>query len=85
MPTTPAFAVELFRYRGAAKDGSTLAMAEAGDAIRHALQGKSGADAIGALFKVIQSYMAEHLGRYNATTGAQSQGLENPLLAAPPD
>ncbi len=61
---------------------ATLAMTEATDALRDALQGKSGADAIGALFTSLRSYIAEHPGRYNATTGAQLQGSDDPLLAA---
>jgi len=61
---------------------ATLAMTEAGDALRDALQGKSGADAIGALFTSLQSYIAEHPGRYDATTSAKLQGSDDPLLAA---
>lgn len=61
---------------------ATLAMTELGDALRDALQGKSGVDAIGALFTALRSYIAEHPGRYNATTGAQFQGSDDPLLAA---
>ena len=61
---------------------ATLAMTEFGDALRDALQGKSGADAIGALFTAIQSYIAEHPGRYYAATSAQLQGRDDPLLAA---
>jgi len=61
---------------------ATLAMTELGDALRDALQGKSGADAIVALFTALQSYIAEHPGRYYATTGAQFQGRDDPLFAA---
>ena len=39
---------------------ATLAMTELGDALRDALQGKSGADAISALFTTLQSYIAQH-------------------------
>lgn len=60
---------------------ATLAMTEFSDALRDALQGKSRADAIGALFTALRSYIAEHPGRYNATTGAQLQGSDDPLLA----
>src|ERR1700760_2198966 len=45
---------------------ATLAMTELGDAVREALQGKSGADAIHALFKTFQLYIAKHPGRYSA-------------------
>ncbi len=42
---------------------ATLAMTELGDALRDALQGKSGADAIGALFTAIQSADVRFDGR----------------------
>lgn len=61
---------------------ATLALTELGDALRDALQGKSGAKAIAALFTAVQSYIDEHPGRYSATIGAQFQGPEDPLLAA---
>ena len=61
---------------------ATLAMTELGDAVRDALQGKSGADAIRALFTAVQSYIAEHPGRYDATTGAEFQGQDDPLFVA---
>ena len=61
---------------------ATLAMTELGDTLRDALQGKSGAKAITALFTVVQSYIEEHPGRYSATIGAQFQGPDDPLLAA---
>ncbi len=61
---------------------ATLAMTELGDALRDALQGKSGAEAIGALFRALQSYIDEHPGRYAATTGAKLQGDDDPMLAA---
>jgi hypothetical protein len=60
----------------------TLAMTELGDVLRDALQGKSGADAISALFTALQSYIAEHPGRYYATSSAQLKGRDDPLLAA---
>jgi AcrR family transcriptional regulator len=61
---------------------ATLAMTELGDAVREALQGKSGADAIGALFTTFQTYIAEHPGRYSAFNAAEYQGSDDPLLAA---
>ena len=61
---------------------ATLAMTEFGDALRDALQGKSGVKAIQALFAAVQSYIDEHPGRYSATIGAQFQGPDDPLLAA---
>jgi AcrR family transcriptional regulator len=61
---------------------ATLAMTELGELLRDALQGKSGAAAIGAFFMVVQSYVAKHPGRYEATTGAEFQGPEDPLYVA---
>jgi AcrR family transcriptional regulator len=61
---------------------ATLAMIELGDALRDTLQGKSGVDAIGELFRAMQSYVAEHPGRYAVTAGAEFQGDDDPLLAA---
>jgi AcrR family transcriptional regulator len=61
---------------------ATLAMNEAVDVLRDALQGKSREDAIAALFLALQSYIAEHPGRYSATTDAKFQGSDDPLLAA---
>jgi AcrR family transcriptional regulator len=61
---------------------ATLAMTEFGDALRDALQGKSRAAAIAALFTTYQSYIAEHAGRFNAITGMQFDGPEDPFLAA---
>lgn len=61
---------------------ATLAMTELGDALRDALQGKSRADAIGAIFTALRSYIAVHPGRYSATTGARLQSGDDPLFAA---
>ena len=61
---------------------ATLAMTELGDALRDALQGTAGADAIGALFTTLRAYIAEHPGRYHATVGAPFRGPGDPLLAA---
>lgn len=61
---------------------ATLAMTELGDALRDALQGKSGAHAIKALFMAMRFYIAKHPGRYFATVAAQFQGRDDPLLAA---
>jgi AcrR family transcriptional regulator len=61
---------------------ATLAMSELGETVRDALQGKSGSDAIAALFTALRSYIGQHPGRYSATTGAQFQGDGDPLLIA---
>ena len=61
---------------------ATLAMTEVGDALREALQGKSGVDAIRALFEAMHTYIVDHPGRYAATVEARLQGPDDPLLAA---
>ena len=61
---------------------ATLATTELGDALRDALQGRSGAAAVGALFTAVRSYIIEHPGRYHATIGAEFRGRDDPLLAA---
>lgn len=61
---------------------ATLAMSEFGDELRGALQGKSGLDALTALFTVLRSYATRHPGRYTSTTGAEFTGPDDPLLTA---
>lgn len=61
---------------------ATLAMNEFGDALRDALQGKAGFDALAALFTTLRTYVERHPGRYSATTGAEFQGENDPLLEA---
>jgi AcrR family transcriptional regulator len=61
---------------------AALAMDEFGDALRDALQGKAGVDALAAMFTTLRSYITEHPGRYSATVGAQFHGQDDPLLAA---
>lgn len=61
---------------------ATLAMTEVGDVLRETLQGKSGVDAIRALFEAMHAYIVEHPGRYAATVEARLQGGDDPLLAA---
>jgi AcrR family transcriptional regulator len=61
---------------------ATQAMTELGNAIREALQGRSGHDALTALLAATRSYVAAHPGRYAATIGAEFTGPEDPLLAA---
>ena len=61
---------------------AALAMTELGEAVRDALQGKSGLDALTALLTTVRDYVAAHPGRYTATTGAEFTGPDDPLLAA---
>lgn len=61
---------------------ATLAMTEFGDLLREELQGKSGINAVNALFRSMQSYISKHPGRYSAVNGAQLKGDDDPLLYA---
>lgn len=61
---------------------ATLAMTELGEAVRDAIQGRSGLDALSALLSSIRDYVSAHPGRYTATVGAEFTGPDDPLLAA---
>jgi AcrR family transcriptional regulator len=61
---------------------AVLAMTELGEAVRDALQGKSGPDALDALLTTTRDYVTAHPGRYTATVGARYTGPDDPLLAA---
>jgi AcrR family transcriptional regulator len=61
---------------------ATKATTELGEAIRDALQGRSGRDALAALLTATRSYVTAHPGRYAATIGAEFTGPADPLLAA---
>jgi AcrR family transcriptional regulator len=61
---------------------ATQAMSELGEAVRDALQGRSGREALTALLTAFQAYVVAHPGRYAATTGARFTGPDDPLLAA---
>jgi len=61
---------------------ATLAMTELDDAIRDAIRGVAGREALGALATAIRTYVAEHPGRYAATIGARFAGPDDPLLKA---
>jgi AcrR family transcriptional regulator len=61
---------------------AVLAMTELGEAVRDALQGKSGLDALDALLTTTRDYVTAKPGRYTATVGARFTGPDDPLLAA---
>ena len=48
---------------------ATGAMVDLGDALRDALQGRAGRDALEAVFATVHTYVTTHPGRYAATTG----------------
>jgi AcrR family transcriptional regulator len=61
---------------------ATLAMTELGEAVRDAMQGRAGLDALTALLAATRAYVTAHPGRYTATIGAEFTGPEDQLLAA---
>jgi AcrR family transcriptional regulator len=61
---------------------ATLATTELGEAIRDAMLGMAGRDALAALAKATRSYVTVHPGRYTATIGAEFLGPDDPLLKA---
>jgi AcrR family transcriptional regulator len=61
---------------------ATLAMTEFGQIIGEAAQGRAGLDALTAMLTAARMYVITHPGRYTATTGAELDGPDDPLLAA---
>jgi AcrR family transcriptional regulator len=61
---------------------ATLALTELGEVIRDAVQGRAGRDALAALLTAVRGYVTAHPGRYMATTGVETTGPDDPLLAA---
>jgi len=61
---------------------ATQAVTELGEAVRDALQGQSGLDALTAMLTAIRAYVTAHPGRYAATTGQQLTGRDDPLVTA---
>ena len=57
-------------------------MTELGEAVRDALQGRAGLDALTATLTTIRAYVTAHPGRYAATTGQQLTGRDDPLVTA---
>ncbi|MET8090878.1 WHG domain-containing protein [Micromonospora sp. NPDC005220] len=59
-----------------------LAMTEVGDAIRDAIQGRSGSDALAAGAQAMRTYVREHPGRYAAGNAARPTGPDDPFIPA---
>ena len=55
---------------------------EFGDAIRDAIQGRAGRDALAAGAQAMRTYVQEHPGRYAAANAARPTGPDDPLIAA---
>jgi AcrR family transcriptional regulator len=59
-----------------------LAMTEFSDAIRDAIQGRAGSDALAAGAQAMRMYVREHPGRYAAGNAARPTGPDDPLIPA---
>jgi AcrR family transcriptional regulator len=61
---------------------AVLAMTEVADAIRDAIQGRAGRDALAAGAQAMRMYVREHPGRYAAGNAARPTGPDDPLIPA---
>ena len=61
---------------------AVLAANELGDAIGHAIQGRSGSDALSAAAQALRTYVKEHPGRYAAVNSARPSGPDDPFIPA---
>jgi AcrR family transcriptional regulator len=59
-----------------------LALTELGDALRDALQGRAGRDALAAAARTIRTFVTEHPGRYAATVRIDPAEPDDPLTVA---
>lgn len=59
-----------------------LAMTELADAIRDAIQGRAGYDALDSGARAMRVWVREHPGRYAAGNAAEITGPDDPLIAA---
>lgn len=61
---------------------AVLALTELDDALRDALQGRAGRDALSAAARTIRAFVIKHPGRYAATIRINEDGPDDPLVAA---
>lgn len=61
---------------------ATLAMRELAEALRDAMQGRAGRDALAAFAATFRAYVIAHPGRYTASVGAEFTGTDDPLYLA---
>ena len=61
---------------------AVLAVSQLGDAVRDAIGGRAGRDALGGFATAFRDFVTGHPGRYTATIGAEFTGPDDPLLAA---
>ena len=61
---------------------AVLAMTEVSEAIRDAIGGRAGSDALAAGAQAMRMYVREHPGRYAAGNAARPTGPDDPLILA---
>lgn len=61
---------------------AVLAATELGDALRDAIQGRAGRDALIAAAQALRTYVKEHPGRYAAGNAVPPAGPDDPLASA---
>jgi AcrR family transcriptional regulator len=59
-----------------------VSMAEFADAIRDAIQGRAGSEALAAGAQAMRAYVQRHPGRYAAADAARPTGPDDPLIPA---
>src|ERR1700727_2760581 len=79
---TPSLYKHLSSQADLAHRIAILAMTEVSDAIRDAIGGRAGRDALAAGAQAMRRYVREHPGRYAAGNAARSAGPDDPLNAA---
>ncbi|GAA2189626.1 TetR/AcrR family transcriptional regulator [Micromonospora lupini] len=79
---TPALYKHVTSQADLAHRIAVLAMAEFADAIRDAIQGRAGSDALAAGAQAMRTYVNEHPGRYAAGNAARPSGPDDPLVPA---
>lgn len=79
---TPALYKHVTSQADLAHRIAIVAMAEFADAIRDAIQGRAGSDALAAGAQAMRTYVLEHPGRYAAGNAARPTGPDDPLIPA---
>ncbi|MFC4591177.1 TetR/AcrR family transcriptional regulator [Sphaerisporangium corydalis] len=79
---TPALYKHVASQADLAHRIAIVSMAEFADAIRDAIQGRAGSDALAAGAQAMRTYVREHPGRYAAGNAARPTGADDPLIPA---
>ena len=79
---TPSLYKHVANQADLAHSIAVLAIDEFADAIRDAIQGRAGRDALVAGADAMRTFVREHPGRYAAANAAQLLGPDDPLLPA---